>query len=40
MYAINAVTTVTIAFKNWQAIQGTPVANEFLLSLLIGRKRD
>jgi hypothetical protein len=28
------------AFQNWQKIRTDPAANEYLLSLLIGRKRD
>ena len=28
------------AFQNWNKINGTPVANEYLLSLMIGKKRE
>ena len=28
------------AFQNWKSIRGTPVADEYLLSLMIGKKRE
>jgi hypothetical protein len=28
------------AFRNWQKIQSDPVAHEYLLALLIGKKRE
>jgi hypothetical protein len=28
------------AFRNWRKIQSSPAANEYSLSLLVGRKRD
>ena len=28
------------AFQNWKKIDGTQVANEYLLSLMIGKKRE
>ena len=28
------------AFQNWKKIRGTPVADEYLLSLMIGKKRE
>jgi uncharacterized protein (UPF0332 family) len=28
------------AFQKWKEIRGTPVADEFLLSLMIGKRRD
>lgn len=34
---VNAADT---AFQNWKKIQGSPVADEYLLSLMIGKKRE
>lgn len=37
--ALSLVNHARVAFDNWRAIRHTPAAQEFLLSLLIGKKR-
>ena len=34
------VAVAEAAFENWHAIERTPAANEYLLSHLVGKKRD
>jgi hypothetical protein len=36
----NLVSDVHDAFENWTAVRTNPAANEYLLSLLIGNKRE
>jgi len=34
------VAEVRAAFENWQKIRSDPAANEYLLSLLMGKRRE
>jgi hypothetical protein len=38
--AIDKVADAQLAFENWNRIRNHPAANEYLLSLLIGNKRE
>ena len=36
----NLIMNARTAFQNWRSIQNHPAANEYLLALLVGKKRE